>query len=358
MAEDVPSSPGPSTGSAAPSPAKLRAEARKQRILSHGNVRLAKITGAMKNRYVSISEVDGAQASNQDSSAPEPPDVDISQLDSEKPPAQSVVQPISLNSGQSISGNSIAKQSASFVNQDEYLNYVNRGRGMQENPPPTSPFPDPMLQMIKAMGLEIPTGGLLSESMLDNQANANPMLQQTFSDMNGGAQQPTGKTWNDQIFSILNLLIVGGLVLSAMFWWSPMSAYWSQFQSLSPRKDEEIDLNAEWAALHPPGSSPAVRQALGPAPIFWMFVTIELALQATRWIFNTRPASPGLLGTLAYSLPRPYSTFAATGMRYYAILSSLIDDLSVLVFGVGCAVVWLEWQNSSDKSFQALVFPA
>ena len=47
------------TDAANPSPARLRAEARKQKILSKGNDRLAKITGAMKGSHTYIHSESG-----------------------------------------------------------------------------------------------------------------------------------------------------------------------------------------------------------------------------------------------------------------------------------------------------------
>ncbi|OAV96280.1 hypothetical protein PTTG_03481 [Puccinia triticina 1-1 BBBD Race 1] len=343
------------TESEAPSPARLRSEARKAKILARGNDRLAKITGAMKSSQI-------YPHSEAEKVSTEPPDVDISKLDStDRPPNSSnagTKPPSSSTSSISTSQKmNVPEQPTRQLRSDPSLDRLS----MNSSIPPNAA--DPMLQMIKAMGLEMPnSGGLPSDQMFGTEAAPNPMMQQASAGLSGmqmGNQAPREKTWVDRIFPLLNLLTVIGLVVSAVLWWNPLSNYWRVLQGSSPiAEDSNIDLKAEWEALYPSGSTPAVRQALGPAPVFWMFVTIELALQATRWMFNWGSASsPGLLDTLIMSLPMPYSTLASTAMKYFAITSSLIDDLCLLIFGVGCAVLWLEWKDLSDHSLFSLFQP-
>jgi hypothetical protein len=141
------------------------------------------------------------------------------------------------------------------------------------------------------MGIELPSAGVLpSDKMFGTEGAPNPMMQQAFAGLSGmqmGGQPARRKTWVDRVFPLLNLLAVVGLVTSAVFWWNPLTNYWRQLQGSGPvDANVKVDLKAEWEALYPSGSTPSVRQALGPAPVFWMFVTIELALQATRWMFN------------------------------------------------------------------------
>lgn len=334
---------------AAPSPARLRAEARKQKILSKGNDRLAKITGAMKSSHA-------YPHSEAEKVSTEPPDVDISKLDSADVPPNSS-SPASKHPSSSTSSSqkkSLTEQPTRSLRPDPSIN--------PSIPPNAS---DPMLQMMKAMGLELPNpGSLPSDQMFSSEgAGPNPMMQQAFAGLSGmqmGNQGAREKTWVDRIFPLLNLLTVVGLVVSAVLWWNPLSNYWRLLQGSGSMADgSKVDLKAEWEALYPSGSTPAVRQALGPAPVFWMFVTIELALQATRWMFNWGSGSPpGLLDTLILSLPRPYSTLASTAMKYFAITSSLIDDLCLLIFGVGCAVLWLEWKDLTDHSLFSLFQPS
>lgn len=355
MSEDQAPPAGPSASdSSTPSPARLRAEARKQKILSKGNDRLAKITGAMKGTHFN------SQPETVKDEASEPPEVDISLLNSNdqpspsnssKPPGSSS-EPSLVNREKKLHRQSSKKSRSDLVSDPSLI-----------PPPMTSNDSDPMLQMMRAMGLELPNLNGMPSSTFDPGCTPNPIMQQTLAGLNGMSmanQQPIPKNWVDRVFPLLNLIAITGLILAAKMWWVPMTDYWRLFQDLgSNDRNSQIDLQAEWAALHPAGSTPAVRHALGPAPVFWMFVTFELTLQATRWMFNRGSATPpGLLGTLIYSLPRPYSILASTAMKYFAIISSLVDDLCLLVFGVGCAVMWLEWRNLNDHSLFSLLQPS
>ncbi|KAH9465669.1 hypothetical protein Pst134EA_013551 [Puccinia striiformis f. sp. tritici] len=339
------------TEPAAPSPARLRAEARKQKILSKGNDRLAKITGAMKSSHT-------YPHSETEKVSTEPPDVDISKLDTTEKPSNTLPSS-SINSNSTQQKMNLPENLAQQLRSDPLMDRSS----MNSSIPPNAT--DPMLQMMKAMGLELPNpGGMPSDQMFGTEGGMpNPMMQQAFAGLGGmqmGNQPGREKTWVDRIFPLLNLFTVIALVVSAVLWWNPLSSYWRLLQgSGSTDQDLKVDLKAEWDALYPSGSTPAVRQALGPAPVFWMFVTIELTLQATRWMFNWGSAPPpGLFDTLISSLPRPYSTLASTAMKYFTITSSLIDDLCLLIFGVGCAVLWLEWKDLTDHSLFSLFQPS
>ncbi|KAI9612366.1 hypothetical protein KEM48_004097 [Puccinia striiformis f. sp. tritici PST-130] len=311
------------TEPAAPSPARLRAEARKQKILSKGNDRLAKITGAMKSSHT-------YPHSETEKVSTEPPDVDISKLDTTEKPSNTLP--------------------SSSINSNSTQQKMN--------------LPENLAQQLRDGTRATQPGGMPSDQMFGTEGGMpNPMMQQAFAGLGGmqmGNQPGREKTWVDRIFPLLNLFTVIALVVSAVLWWNPLSSYWRLLQgSGSTDQDLKVDLKAEWDALYPSGSTPAVRQALGPAPVFWMFVTIELTLQATRWMFNWGSAPPpGLFDTLISSLPRPYSTLASTAMKYFTITSSLIDDLCLLIFGVGCAVLWLEWKDLTDHSLFSLFQPS
>ncbi|KAG0050686.1 hypothetical protein BGZ83_004516 [Gryganskiella cystojenkinii] len=80
---------------------------------------------------------------------------------------------------------------------------------------------------------------------------------------------------------------------------------------------------------------------VAPMPVFWYFVTMELILQSTRMFLHGVTASPSsTLGTIAGFLPPPFSDMIRIFMRYRLIWSSLVSDLSVVVFIVGLTVVF------------------
>ncbi|KAG0362607.1 hypothetical protein BG005_004954 [Podila minutissima] len=74
-------------------------------------------------------------------------------------------------------------------------------------------------------------------------------------------------------------------------------------------------------------------------PLFWYFITMELVLQSTRMFLQGITASPSsTLGTVAGFLPPPFSDAIRVFMRYRLIWSSLVNDLTVVVFIVGMTI--------------------
>ncbi|KAK3819397.1 MAG: hypothetical protein JOS17DRAFT_756348 [Linnemannia elongata] len=80
---------------------------------------------------------------------------------------------------------------------------------------------------------------------------------------------------------------------------------------------------------------------VAPMPVFWYFVTMELILQSTRMVLHGVTASPSsTLGTIAGFLPPPFSDMIRIFMRYRLIWSSMVNDLSVIVFIVGVTIMF------------------
>ncbi|KAF9545691.1 hypothetical protein EC957_010554 [Mortierella hygrophila] len=80
---------------------------------------------------------------------------------------------------------------------------------------------------------------------------------------------------------------------------------------------------------------------VAPMPVFWYFVTMELILQSSRMVLHGVTASPSsTLGTIAGFLPPPFSDMIRIFMRYRLIWSSMVNDLSVIVFIVGVTIVF------------------
>ncbi|KAH9454447.1 hypothetical protein H4Q26_003529 [Puccinia striiformis f. sp. tritici PST-130] len=107
------------------------------------------------------------------------------------------------------------------------------------------------------------SGGMPSDQMFGTEGGmTNPMMQQAFAGLSGmqmGNQPGRKKTWVDQIFPLLNQFTVIALVVSAVLWWNPLSSYWRLLQgSASTDQDLKVNRKAEWDALYPSGSTPAV----------------------------------------------------------------------------------------------------
>ncbi|KAF9173490.1 hypothetical protein BGX20_003069 [Mortierella sp. AD010] len=80
---------------------------------------------------------------------------------------------------------------------------------------------------------------------------------------------------------------------------------------------------------------------VAPIPVFWYFITMELMLQSARMALHGVTASPSsTLATIAGFLPPPFSDAIRVFMRYRLIWSSMVNDLSVVVFIIGVTIMF------------------
>ena len=74
---------------------------------------------------------------------------------------------------------------------------------------------------------------------------------------------------------------------------------------------------------------------------FWMFATVELLLQSTRFFLERgRAPGGGILVTVAEFLPEPWKGYVKIGIRYSAIFTTIIADAMVIIFALGCVAWW------------------
>lgn len=81
---------------------------------------------------------------------------------------------------------------------------------------------------------------------------------------------------------------------------------------------------------------------------FWMFATVELLLQSTRFFLDrgqlqgsAGAGGGGLLVNMADTfLPEPYRGYFRLARRYGVIISTVIGDAMVIVFVLGCVAWW------------------
>ncbi|KAF8584933.1 hypothetical protein K439DRAFT_1633055 [Ramaria rubella] len=82
-----------------------------------------------------------------------------------------------------------------------------------------------------------------------------------------------------------------------------------------------------------------------PLPaFFWAFTTIELALHSLRLFSQPdeyRP--PMLLGLVLPYLPPPFPQTILTSLKYLQMGSMVLDDLAILVFGIGLVIFVSNW---------------
>lgn len=81
-------------------------------------------------------------------------------------------------------------------------------------------------------------------------------------------------------------------------------------------------------------------------PLFWIFVSLEVVLQASRILMFSRksPPPPSLLSTLTSMLPIRNLHLALTlAAKYVALLNALVNDVCLLAFVFGSSVLWSSW---------------
>ena len=75
--------------------------------------------------------------------------------------------------------------------------------------------------------------------------------------------------------------------------------------------------------------------------IFWIFTTVQLVLQSTRFFLERDKVGPsGILGTVANFLPMPWKGYVSLVARYSGIYTTIVEDAMVVVFMMGCVAWW------------------
>lgn len=75
--------------------------------------------------------------------------------------------------------------------------------------------------------------------------------------------------------------------------------------------------------------------------IFWIFSTVELVLQSTRFFLErNKGGQPGILRTVANFLPMPWKGYVGLVARYSGIYTTIVEDAMVVVFMMGCVAWW------------------
>ena len=75
--------------------------------------------------------------------------------------------------------------------------------------------------------------------------------------------------------------------------------------------------------------------------IFWIFSTVELLLQSTRFFMERGTiGQSGILGTIAKFLPMPWKGYVSLVARYSGIYTTVVEDAMIIVFVLGCVAWW------------------
>ena len=86
--------------------------------------------------------------------------------------------------------------------------------------------------------------------------------------------------------------------------------------------------------------------------LFWMFLTVELLLQATRYLLEPIPDRSGMLAKIASFLPHPWKGRLELAVRYKGIWSTLSNDALVVIWVLGMGAWWYGI-NYTDKMYSS-----
>lgn len=77
------------------------------------------------------------------------------------------------------------------------------------------------------------------------------------------------------------------------------------------------------------------------AGIFWIFTTVELILQSSRFFLEKgKVGQSGMLAMVANFLPMPWKGYVALISRYGSIYTRVVEDAMVIVFILGMMAWW------------------
>ncbi|KAH0544848.1 hypothetical protein FGG08_001077 [Glutinoglossum americanum] len=90
----------------------------------------------------------------------------------------------------------------------------------------------------------------------------------------------------------------------------------------------------ESSALH-------VAPGISGVNFFWLFATVELLLQSTRFFLEKgRAPRDSWLGKIAMYLPPPFAGYLVVLARYSVIYTMIVQDGMLIVFVLGCVAWW------------------
>ncbi|SPO30155.1 uncharacterized protein UTRI_05994 [Ustilago trichophora] len=389
---DTPSSPTPaaasqaeSTPAAAPATAaaaevdpaeaaRLKREARKARILSKGSDRLARITNTGRGEGASAYLKDNTPSlpTNTDStasitttsgsirppSAPlgiadddDPLEVDISTLPRHGPPrGEEATNPFAMFGGMP------GQDGSGGQNPMEALMAMMQGAGGPSGPGGGGPGGQPDMSglppQLAAMMQQFGAGGAGGPGGPGGASNISPTVAQK-------------KSVSERAFDLLQAILVIALAVlaakSSLFDFDRSSIVPSSisetFETLAPeslsgptntlrrwaRLGYQKPSLTEWSSISPSTTTSFLPQSIPTLPLFWIFLSLEILLQAARIVIFSRktPAPPSLLSTLTAMLPIPNLHLAIKLIsKYLALLNALVNDVCLLVFVFGVAVLW------------------
>ncbi|KAI6142074.1 hypothetical protein BKA82DRAFT_723380 [Pisolithus tinctorius] len=79
-------------------------------------------------------------------------------------------------------------------------------------------------------------------------------------------------------------------------------------------------------------------------PFFWALMTLEIMLHTIRvFTGHAQPNPPKLLALAIHHLPPPIPSLIMDALRYLQLGNSFVDDVAMIVFGIGVVVMAAGW---------------
>jgi len=140
---------------------------------------------------------------------------------------------------------------------------------------------------------------------------------------------------------LLPLLHAASTILFLLFFLS-----WTNASSTATEGMLSTDHWRRWGDLAT--SKPAFGWSSDHRHVLWAFLSLQVALHSLRiFTHSSPPRVPMLLSLALPHLPHPFPMVIQTGMRYMQMAGLLLDDVSILVVGIGAVIFLARWYTTS-----------
>ncbi|KAI9717000.1 MAG: hypothetical protein M1828_007465 [Chrysothrix sp. TS-e1954] len=298
-AESSSAEPIPSNESKAQQQARLRRDRRNAKIQAGGNDRLNKITTMSGRPAAAEAELEKSRSR------------------SPNPPQSAQLNQAHVDDPDEVDISSVPQGSTN----------LNQAQSQQEM----------MRQFLRGTGAEGQTGnaGKQGEQQPENEDPMMRMMQQVMGSM-GGQSGPQGPDPQMQAFSEL----FGAASSQQEPAFSNYDNIWRTIHSLCAFALAFYALSTCQLVGSKLARSDMMQTQTSP-PLFWIFTTVQLVLQSSRYFLEGgRPPPSGLLATAGRWVPDPYGNYLRILSRYRVIYNTIISDALVVIFVLGCAAWW------------------